>query len=67
MPIFRSRHQAELLVWTLLHPDREYTLTELANQLDIPLTTLHREIERLVARNDCATSQVSSAEPPWGC
>jgi predicted nucleotidyltransferase len=49
MPIFRSRHQAELLTWLLLHPDREYTATELAARLGVPLTTLHREVQRLVA------------------
>ncbi len=48
MPIFRSRHQADLLTWLLLHPDREYTVTELAKRLDVPLTTLHREAQRLV-------------------
>jgi predicted nucleotidyltransferase len=49
MPIFRSRHQADLLAWLLLHPDREYTTTELARRLGVPLTTLHREVQRLVA------------------
>jgi DNA-binding transcriptional ArsR family regulator len=49
MPIFRSTHQAELLTALLLHPDRDYSVTELANRLDVPLTTLHREIDRLEA------------------
>jgi len=48
MPIFRSHHQATLLAWLFLHPDREYTLTDLAQRLNVPLTTLHREAERLV-------------------
>jgi len=48
MPIFRSRHQADLLAWLLLHPDHEYTTTELAARLEVPLTTLHREVQRLV-------------------
>lgn len=47
MPIFRSQHQAELLTWLLLHPDEEYGVTELATQLNVPLSTLHREIVRL--------------------
>jgi len=47
MPIFRSTHQAELLTALLIHPDRDYSITELARQLDVPLTTLHREIGRL--------------------
>jgi AraC-like DNA-binding protein len=48
MPIFRSQHQAALLAWLLLHPDHEYTLTELAKRLVVPLTTLQREAQRLV-------------------
>jgi predicted nucleotidyltransferase len=48
MPIFRSQHQAALLAWLLLHPEHEYTLTQLAKRLDVPLTTLQREAQRLV-------------------
>src|SRR5450756_2454231 len=48
MPIFRSQHQAALLAWLLLHPEHYYTLTELAKILDVPLTTLQREAQRLV-------------------
>ena len=48
MPIFRSHHQAALLAWLFLHPGREYTLTDLAQRLDVPLTTLQREAQRLV-------------------
>jgi AraC-like DNA-binding protein len=48
IPIFRSHHQAALLAWLLLHPEHEYTLTELAKRLDVPLTTLQREAQRLV-------------------
>src|SRR5450756_2515832 len=48
MPIFRSQHQAALLAWLLFHPDHEYTLTELAKRLHVPLTTLQREAQRLV-------------------
>ncbi len=47
MPIFRSRHQAELLTWLLLHPQAEYTLTELKNSLEVPLTTVQTEVNRL--------------------
>lgn len=48
MPLFRSRHQADLLAWLYLHPDREYTATELATRLDVALTTIIREADRLV-------------------
>lgn len=49
LPIFRSRHQADLLTWLLLHPDQEYTVTDMAERLNVPLTTLHREAQRLVS------------------
>lgn len=47
MPVFRSQHQAELLMWLLLHPEQEYGVSELAVRLDVPLSTLHREVVRL--------------------
>jgi len=47
MPIFRSRQQAEFLTRLLLNPDQEFTLSELSRELDVPLTTLQREAQRL--------------------
>jgi hypothetical protein len=47
LPIFRSQHQAELLMWLLLHPDQEYGVSDLAQRLQVPLPTLHREVVRL--------------------
>ena len=47
MPIFRSRHQAELLTQLLLPPDTEFTLSELARILGAPLTTVQGEVQRL--------------------
>lgn len=47
MPVFRSQHQAELLMWLLLHPEHEYSVTEMATRLRVPLSTLHREVIRL--------------------
>lgn len=47
MPVFRSQHQAELLMWLLLHPEQEYSVTEMAARLRVPLSTLHREVIRL--------------------
>lgn len=61
MPIFRSRHQADLLAWLFLHPDLEYTLTELANRLDVPLTTMHRETQRLIDAGLLTTRTVGRA------
>ncbi|MEV4896925.1 helix-turn-helix domain-containing protein [Nonomuraea sp. NPDC055795] len=48
LPIFRSRHQADLLTLLYLHPDREFTVTELAEKVGVPLTTMQREVGRLL-------------------
>lgn len=34
-------------MWLLLHPDQEYGVSELAERLGVPLSTLHREVVRL--------------------
>lgn len=34
-------------MWLLLHPDQEYGVTDLADRLGVPLSTLHREVVRL--------------------
>ena len=47
LPVFRSQHQAELLMWLLLHPDQEFGVSDLAERLVVPLSTLHREVVRL--------------------
>lgn len=48
MPILRSQHQAELLTLLLLHPGTEYSITELSDKLGAPLTTVQREVNRLL-------------------
>lgn len=47
LPVFRSQHQAELLMWLMLHPDQEFGVSDLAVRLGVPLSTLHREVVRL--------------------
>jgi DNA-binding transcriptional ArsR family regulator len=47
-PIFRSSGQAEILAATLLHPEREQTVTDLSRLLRIPLATVSDEVARLV-------------------
>ncbi|HUA41738.1 MAG TPA: ArsR family transcriptional regulator [Streptosporangiaceae bacterium] len=47
LPILRSQPQAELLTLLLLHPQTEYSITELSVKLGVPLTTVQREINRL--------------------
>ncbi len=48
MPILRSQQQAELLTLLLLHPATEYSLTELSEKLNVPLTTVQREVNRFL-------------------
>lgn len=47
MPVFRSQHQAELLTWLFLHSEEEFGVSDLAERLGVPLSTLHREVARL--------------------
>jgi DNA-binding transcriptional ArsR family regulator len=47
LPILRSQHLAEVLTLLLLHPDAEYSLSEAASELGLPLTTVQREVDRL--------------------
>lgn len=47
LPVFRSQNQAEILALILLHPDQEFSLTDLSRRLKAPLTSIHREVDRL--------------------
>lgn len=47
LPVLRSRHQADLLNMLLLHPDEEYSVTELAGRLSLPQSTVSGEVRRL--------------------
>jgi DNA-binding transcriptional ArsR family regulator len=49
LPILRSRHLAEILTLLLLHPGTEYTLSDVAATLSLPLTTVQREAGRLAS------------------
>jgi DNA-binding transcriptional ArsR family regulator len=46
-PVLKSDNQARLLAAVLLHPDLEFTLSDLARDLEVPLSTLHGETKRL--------------------
>lgn len=68
LPILRSRHLAEMLTLILLHPDAEYSLTELASTLGLPLTTVQREVTRLsdarlIRERRVGRSRLVSADP----
>lgn len=49
LPILRSQVQGGLLAQLYLHPDTEYSLTEVARHLGASVTAVHHEVERLVA------------------
>lgn len=49
LPIFRSLQQAELLALMLGDPELELSLTDLAQRLDIPYASVHREVDRAEA------------------
>jgi DNA-binding transcriptional ArsR family regulator len=68
LPILRSRHLAEVLTLLLLHPDTEYSLTELAATLSLPLTTVQREAARLagaglIRERRVGRARLMSADP----
>ena len=46
LPLLRSRLQAEMLTLVLLHPDREWTMTELASRVGSAVSSVQREIVR---------------------
>jgi DNA-binding transcriptional ArsR family regulator len=47
LPLLRSPFQAELLAWLYLHPDHEYSATELAGRFGVSQSTASREADRL--------------------
>jgi AraC-like DNA-binding protein len=46
-PLLRSDAQGELLALLYLHPEQEYSLTDIARHLGASLSTVHTEITRL--------------------
>lgn len=68
LPILRSKHLAEILTVILLHPDVEYTLSELAGTLGLPLTTVQREVNllssaQLIRERRVGRARLVSADP----
>jgi AraC-like DNA-binding protein len=48
-PLLRSDAQGELLALLFLHPDQEYSLSEIARRVGVSLPTVHAEVGRLVS------------------
>jgi DNA-binding transcriptional ArsR family regulator len=68
LPILRSRHLAEVLTLLLLHPESEYSLTDVAGKLGLPLTTVQREVTRmssagLIRERRVGRARLVSADP----
>ena len=68
LPILRSQHLAEILTLLLLHPDSEYSISEIASKLGLPLTTVQREVTRLssaelIRERRVGRSRLVSADP----
>ncbi|MFI0940367.1 ArsR family transcriptional regulator [Streptomyces sp. NPDC021020] len=58
LPLLRSRAQGEVLALLLLHPEREYSLSELAEEMGVTPTTVLREVERLTVAGILADRRV---------
>ncbi len=59
LPLFRSEMQVRLLALVLLQPERRWTLQDLAEALDAPQSSVHRELGRaeaagVISRDDAA-------------
>lgn len=66
LPLFRSEMQVRLLALVLLQPERGWTLQDLAEALDAPQSSVHRELGRaeaagVISRNDTARPHRFSA------
>ena len=47
LPLLRSRAQGDIIAWIFLHPDQEFSLVEIAQQVDVSSATVMREVDRL--------------------
>jgi predicted nucleotidyltransferase len=68
LPVFRSQLQADILAALLLNPEREYSLTDLAQRFGAPLSTVHGEVKRLteaglLRRRNIGRSAMVQANP----
>ncbi|MEU8038270.1 hypothetical protein [Streptosporangium sp. NPDC049078] len=49
LPVFRSNAVGELLAWLYLHPEKEYSTTDLAKRTGVSQPTVSREMDRFAA------------------
>lgn len=48
LPLLRSQVQGDLLALLFLHPDQEFSLTEIARLTGVTLSSVHHEVTRLL-------------------
>jgi hypothetical protein len=60
-PLLRSDAQGDLLALLILHPDKEYTLTEIARRVGVSLPTVHAEVARLIVADMLLERRVGQA------
>lgn len=47
LPLLRSRAQGDIIAWVILHPGEQFSLTQIADAVDVSVPTVMREIDRL--------------------
>lgn len=47
LPLLRSRAQGDIIAWVMLHPGEKFSLTQIADTVDVSVPTVMREIDRL--------------------
>ena len=60
LPIFRSQQQASILALVLGDPSAELSLTAIAERTDVPLSSVHREIERAERAGIVSTHKIGN-------
>lgn len=60
LPLLRSQTQGQLLAQLYLHPDAEYSLTDLASLLGVSVKTVHHEADRLTDAGLVVTRRVGN-------
>lgn len=48
LPLLRSRAQGDIMAWIMLRPETAHSLTEVANATNASVSTVMREVDRLV-------------------
>lgn len=62
LPVFRSRLVGDVLALVLAHPDRSWTLEDLANRVQAPYQTVTAEIRRLEQADLVTTRSVGRSK-----